>query len=113
MPKRTDIFSILIVGAGAALLAACGRETPPAKPDIRAERLAALDRIAEECRISRDVFELVGDNELRFRPRPDESYERVDCALTKLRETGPMRNVQMGFVGNEALSPKAANAQAH
>jgi hypothetical protein len=113
MPKRTDIASILIVGAGAALLAACGRETPAAMPETRAERLAALDRIAAECGVSRAMFDLVGDDELQLRPRPDEDYERVDCALRKLRENGPMHDVPMGFVGNEAPGRGADNAQAH
>ena len=103
--------------AGSVLLlmvTACSREAPAPvwPPETRAERLAALDRIAAECHVPRSTLMLVGEDELHIRPAPEEAYEHVDCVLRRVHEANiPLQH--MGFVGNELPAPEANNAQAH
>jgi hypothetical protein len=94
--------------------AACSREAPPPvhPPETRAERLAALDRIAAECHVPRSMFILLGEDELGLRPRPEETYEHVDCVLRRVHEAN-IRLQHIGFVGNEVPTLDANNAQAH
>jgi hypothetical protein len=93
-------------------MVACAANSAPVKWDgsTRAEKLRALDRIADMCRAPRSIFRLGEDGELRVRPHPETRYEQVDCALTRLREAGfPM--AAMGFVGNAGPADENSNAQ--
>lgn len=104
----TRFFLLFLVSAS------CGgcAEASDQASDVRTQRLAALDRIASECGVPRTMFRLVGSDELHLLPPPDAPYERVDCALRRVRETNiSLGNI--GFVGNEAPAPEASNAQAH
>jgi hypothetical protein len=78
-----------------------------AEPAANASRdRQAYDRIAAECGVSTSVFVLVGDDEIHFRPSPDDRYESVDCVLRKVRSAG-LAVGNMGFVGNEAPAASA------
>lgn len=111
MPRRTHISSILLLASTAC--AACAQLSAPVPASgsgPRAERIAVLDRITAACRVARSTLILVGEDELHFRPAPEEDYERVDCVLRKVQAAN-LRLRTMGFVGNEA--PEGGNAQAH
>jgi hypothetical protein len=110
MPRRTDISFILIIGAGplALLLAS----TSCAQGDSTQARAAELTRIADACGLPRASLTLHA-GQVRFQPPLDARYEAVDCALTRLRQSGLVRDIPMGFVGNEAPEVKADNAQTH
>lgn len=109
MPRRAAFATLLLPVA-----AACspGAPTPVHPPETRAERLVALDRIAAECHVPRSMFILIGEDELGLRPRPDETYEHVDCVLRRVHEAN-IRLQHIGFVGNEVPALEANNAQAH
>ena len=72
--------------------AAPGTEVPqpPAYPELG----AAIER---ECGLGTGTIAITGER-VELKPRPDEAFERVDCALAKLRDAGH----KLGFVGNEA-----------
>jgi hypothetical protein len=98
MPKRTDISSILIIGA--AMLGACSIGTSSAPKDKR----AALDQIAAKCNLQSSIFTLGEGDNIIFRPPADANYDDVDCALTEVKKSPfPFK---LGFVGNEALAPE-------
>jgi len=93
-----------LLGALAACAAclACGRDPTPSA-SIRTERLAAVHRIAAACRLPDSALELIGTEELQFRPPPDASYQSLDCVFRQLKRADlPLK---MGFVGNEAYGP--------
>jgi hypothetical protein len=98
------------IGTG-LLLAGCTREAPvPALPESRAERLALLDRIAAECRVSRSAFTLAGAEELRVDLGGEERFERVECVLRRVDGL----NIPPGklhFVVGQAAAPEANHAQ--
>lgn len=80
-------------------VAACGQTGAEAGPNLRAERIAQLEKIAATCGLP-GTLKLAGTGDVRFRPSPNAEYERVDCVLNALKKTDiPMK---MGFVGNEA-----------
>jgi hypothetical protein len=66
------------------------------------QRQAALNHIADSCGVSRNIFDLVGDQELHIQPPVGEKYERVECVLTELNKAN--LPVKMGFIGNEYYS---------
>ena len=68
------------------------------------QRLAALDHIAETCRLDRSTFGVEKGGELWFRPRPDADYASVDCALVRLKAIGAA--TRLGFVGNVTADAK-------
>jgi hypothetical protein len=107
MSGHPAIAALLLLPAVACTKAS----NPVSPPETRAERNAALDRIAERCGVDRSVLTLVGDDELRLRPTPDTPYERVECVLGRLGEANVDSN-QIGFVGNEAPSGVENDAQA-
>jgi hypothetical protein len=83
----------------AMAVAACNQAGPASRPNLRTERVAQLQKIASTCGLP-GTLELVGTEDVRFRPSPSSKYERVDCVLKALKKTDiPMK---MGFVGNEA-----------
>jgi hypothetical protein len=55
-------------------------------------------RIESECGLKKGTITVSGD-EVRLQPSPDEAYDHVDCALTRLNKAGLGK---LGFVGNEA-----------
>jgi hypothetical protein len=69
-------------------------EPPPPKPSA-----ADVRRIERECQLKAGTLTVEGEH-VRLRPAPDEDYERVDCALGRLRKAG--LGERLGFVGNEA-----------
>jgi hypothetical protein len=69
-------------------------EPPPPKPNA-----AEVSQIERECGLKKGTL-TVDDDHLRLKPSPDEAYERVDCALARLRKAG--LGERLGFVGNEA-----------
>jgi hypothetical protein len=94
--KEVFAFSLLVV-------AGCARPQTSAPQDWAAakspeQKRAFLDALAESCSLPRDFFRLKGD-EFTIRPKADEEYERVDCALEALKRVRPMP--RYGFVGNE------------
>jgi hypothetical protein len=110
MPKRTDISAIPVMRAAPLVLliasAACSNGGP------MRTREAELTRIADACSLPRASLTLDAGR-VRFQPPLDARYEAVDCALTRLRQSGLVRDIPMGFVGNEAPEVKADNAQTH
>jgi hypothetical protein len=86
-----------------ASLGACSKHAPASAHDVRAERLAALDAAARKCGYPRSGWELIGTDELRLQPDPNERYEVVDCMLMATRKSGGPYKI--GFVGNEAYEP--------
>jgi hypothetical protein len=84
-------------------LSACsGQVSPTTNSNTHAGRVAILDQIAKKCNLPSTTFELVGLDEMHFRPSADARYEDVDCALRELKKSPfPMK---MGFIGNEAYS---------
>ena len=93
---RALVGSVLV-----AALCSCGQVEHHSKAQVSVhdQRQAALDRIADKCRLSRSTFTLVGNNELHFKPSSDARYESVDCGLKELRKAN--LPVNLGFVGNE------------
>jgi hypothetical protein len=86
-------------------IASVGCTEPSAQTrDPRTQRLEALSQIAEQCQLPASTFRLIEDQELRVVPSPDTPYERVDCALQRIRSNPLLRNIPMGFVGNERAS---------
>jgi hypothetical protein len=81
------------------LLAGCAQAAPPARHDVRFERIARLERIATGCGLPARTLTLKGKDQLHFQPPSDARYEDVDCVLTALKKTD--MPVKMGFVGNE------------
>jgi hypothetical protein len=65
-----------------------------------AEQRAFLNALADRCQLPHEFF-LLEHNRLTIKPRPDEKYERVDCALEALQKTRGLP--KMGFVGNEYI----------
>ena len=106
MPRRTDISSILIIGAASVGAAACAQTSDPVANSTdqpASEKRIVLDRIAAECSLPSTTFVLVEDAEIRIQPGPDANFESVDCALRRVREADLVKDLPMGFVGNEAL----------
>jgi hypothetical protein len=100
MPKRTDISSILIIGAGLISLAGCGQKESGVQKDGAASvTQAKLDAMSDACRAPRTWLKHRGGEEVQFQPSPDAKYETVDCVLGKLKES--LLPLKMGFVGNE------------
>jgi hypothetical protein len=66
------------------------------------DKAKQVARIEGECGLKKGTITVTGD-EIRFQPSPDEAYDRVDCALTKLNKSGLGK---LGFVGNE-MDPNA------
>lgn len=54
--------------------------------------------IENDCGLKKGTITISGD-QIRLQPRPDEAYEKVDCALERLKKAGLGK---LGFVGNEA-----------
>lgn len=121
MPRRTDISSTLIIGAGPIVLGAslcataCGTSTAPGAPAGNVaqapsanKREAAFAAIAERCGLPRTALQLDGDA-VAVQPPPDARYEAVDCMLRELAAGGFTKNMAIGFVGNEI--PKGNDVQ--
>jgi hypothetical protein len=83
--------------------------SPPATPEIE----AALAQIADQCGLQRSALTLAAEYELHVQPSPDDTYESVSCALGKIDADRRLRNLNMGFVGNEAPEEIEPNAQTH
>jgi hypothetical protein len=74
------------------------------RPVPRRSRAAVrrqLASIADGCGLPARALLLDGTGRLRIQPSPDERYEALDCALTRLKASGLLRRMPMGFVGNE------------
>jgi hypothetical protein len=65
------------------------------QPNDKANEAA---RIESECGLRKGTITVTGD-QIQFQPSPDEAYDHVDCALTRLHKAGLGK---LGFVGNEA-----------
>jgi hypothetical protein len=99
---------LIVLGSLAATVGAgCSQHAPPVLKDLRSERLAALEAIGRKCGYPRSGWYLVGNDELRLTPNPNERYEVVDCMLVQTRKSGAP--FKMGFIGNEA--PASGNGQ--
>jgi hypothetical protein len=79
-------------------MASAGCSKPAAPVSIHDQRQAEVDKVADACGLPRSALRLVGDDQLHMQPLPDTKYERVDCALVKLKK---MPDLKLGFVGNE------------
>jgi len=58
---------------------------------------STIEGINRDCKLKEGTLILVGD-EVRFQPPPDEEFERLECALSRLKERP---GVKFGFIGNE------------
>jgi hypothetical protein len=95
----------LLLAAAALPCAACGTRAL-APEEVRAERETALRQIAAKCGLPRSAFHLATDETLRFRPPADASYQSVDCGLAELRKRDLLKDMPLGFVGNEMPGPE-------
>jgi len=66
-----------------------------------ATRQAEARRITTACGLPTDTILVRSDGSMHIRPKPTESYERVDCALSELRKSKLVGRLPTGFVGNE------------
>ena len=81
------------------LLSAAAMSFSSADAKVAQSRLARnVHRIEQECKLLTGTLTAVGD-EVHFAPSPNEKYERVDCALAKLKK-GHFE--KLGFIGNAA-----------
>jgi hypothetical protein len=93
-----------------ALVAACNSAGVGPR-DVRAQRIAELNKIARNCGLPPSIMSLEGTDELHIKPAPNESYAKVDCLFADLKKANlPLK---MGFVGNEAYQPEDKNASSH
>lgn len=81
------------LGLLACLVALNGSQAAAQAPD-KAKEAANIE---SECGLKKGTITVVGDN-IRLEPSPDEEYEKLDCALTRLTKANLGR---IGFVGNE------------
>lgn len=56
--------------------------------------------ISAKCGLPQGTL-LVRNGALRLRPKLDESYQKIDCALTELQKRGLVSDLPKAFVGNE------------
>ena len=105
MPRRTDLVSFLLLAAAASC-------DGPARSDAPRSREAELARIADHCGLPRSSLRLAAGAELHIRPPPDARYQSIDCLMRELRNSRVVRNLPMGFVGNEAYSTQANGSSA-
>ena len=84
----------------AAILAGCASQSSNGLSTLATQRQEAR-RIAQVCGLPKETLIVRDDGSLRLRPAPTESYEKVDCALARLRESGLLLRLPTGFVGNE------------
>lgn len=91
MPKRSDIFSILIIG----VISLCGCAAG-AGGDA-----AEIARIEAKCGLKKGTLSLDAKTGFKLNPDPDEKYENVDCALAEISSSSLGRHMKYGFVGNE------------
>ena len=82
-------------------LLACQSAEAPA-PNTLQNTQTVLDQIADRCGMPREVWKLLGENQVTLQPRADAPYEGVDCLLSELQKS--KLPVRLGFVGNEAFS---------
>jgi hypothetical protein len=101
---RTWIAALAVASSSCA--GAAAQENVSARQNER----RVLNDIADRCRVPRTIFKLGDRGELMIRPRPDWTFEQVDCALLGAREAG-FSAERMGFVGNMAPEPKSSNDQ--
>jgi hypothetical protein len=92
MPRRLVFLLLPAFGAVAP--------APVAAQTVDTAKEAA--RIERECGLKNGTIKVTGD-QIRLEPSPDEAYERVDCALERLKRAGLTK---LGFVGNE-MNPNA------
>jgi len=81
-----------------SLLAFCVALTSTAAAGQVTDKAKEAARIENECGLKKGTITVTGD-EIRLKPSPDEAYDHVDCALTRLNKAGLGK---LGFVGNEA-----------
>jgi len=85
---------------------------PLLEQELALQRRNTLERIATECGLPASIFVVGAADDIRFQPSPDMPFERLDCALLKLRTSNIPLNT-LGFVGNEAVQPEATNASSN
>lgn len=64
-------------------------------------RKAEVNRITKVCGLPNKTISVSRDGSIHIRPKQNESYQRVDCALAELRKSNVIGNVPQAFVGNE------------
>ena len=102
MPKRTDISSILIIATAALTSFACTTRGINSNATIAAQRAEAR-RVATICGLPAKTLIVRDNGTMRLRPKPTESYQKVDCALSELRKSGLLQQLPTDFVGNERV----------
>jgi hypothetical protein len=93
VPKRTDISSILIIGA---LLVGCS-DTGRSDPDGETSQ-AELDRMSDDCGTPREWLRRLPDGAVHFQPASNGELEKIDCVMRLLNEHS---GENLGFIGNE------------
>ncbi len=93
MPKRTDIKSILIIGAG--IVTGCATRTLVSQ--------TKLDQIAVMCNLPKGSAIDHSKNVVELKIPHDANFDNVGCLLDKLKAAGINK---IGFVGNEQLRDK-------
>jgi hypothetical protein len=82
------------------LLAGCAEIAGQSSALVTA-RQAEANRITRVCGLATKTIIVRHDGSIRLRPKPNESYQRVDCALAELRKSKVIGNLPQAFVGNE------------
>ena len=78
------------------VLCASWAPTLAAAPSVDKAEEAA--RIEKDCDLKKGTITVAGD-QISLRPSPNEAYNHLDCALTRLKKAGLGT---LGFIGNEA-----------
>ena len=100
---RLDALAICLAVAGCSAGSTDLNATLPNWQAMSFEqRQAALNAIADDCKLARSAFQMASSDELHFQPDPASTFESVDCALVRLKAVRGFG--KMGFVGNEALT---------
>jgi hypothetical protein len=99
MPKRVDIFFFIAVGAS---ICAGPCQSRPVRWDAlsRHDQTAILHSIADRCHLPRSSLTL-NDDGLHFKPDPSTKYDRIDCALKRLKKVDGLP-MKVGFVSSES-----------
>jgi len=71
-----------------------------------------LDRIAGACGTPLNSLQLEGVSGVRFAPTVTTDYKKLNCVMTKIRETY-YPGTKVGVVGNEKYLSERDHAQTH
>ena len=70
------------------------------------QKQALAVQITRKCGLSDGTLIVRSDGSLRLRPRQDEPYQPVNCALQQLQKSGLISELPKTFIGNERYDGK-------